>query len=105
MDWGYLLAAAVTALGMAGAYRAGRHTRPAPKQPPAYCPCGHAISFHESLTGRCYAKDENSEYTKGGGLRTVYLECTCRHYAGPELINALTMRPLLPIEPPANPES
>lgn len=86
MDPGYPLAAFITVVGMAGAYRLGRRQRRAAPVK-AICPCKHAISFHKDLVGGCKA-------IVGKGLILEQTRCRCERYAGPELIGSLTMRPI-----------
>lgn len=74
-------------------YRVGRirQRRAGSGQPPAVCPCGHAIGFHEDQTGKCHEQNETRLYTTNS-YKDVLVPCECRHYSGPELISAFTLR-------------
>ncbi len=100
-----MLTAGVTALGMLASYRAGRRARPATGGggvAAAVCPCTHPVSFHEGLTGACHANAYAESYSTSTGTERRSEQCRCQHYAGPELVSALTMRPLLPVEAPSD---
>ncbi|MET0702464.1 MAG: hypothetical protein ABWY93_22645 [Mycobacterium sp.] len=70
-------------------HRSSRTIRP-------ICPCKHAISFHQEGTGRCQFMDRQEFKYNNNGIATSYrqVQCTCQIYAGPEVISALTMRPM-----------
>lgn len=64
----------------------------------AMCPCGHAINFHEKLSGPCHAVDR--EPVSWVGRKPTdwdEFDCNCQVYAGPELIRGTTGLPLLPL--------
>lgn len=74
-----------------------RGPRPrSPKPPEAICPCEHSVAFHEAGVGRCHGQEQRSRYNKlGEWTGYEYVPCACQHYAGPELISAVTMRPVV----------
>lgn len=79
------------------AYAVGRQTgkRERKATMAAVCPCGHAIGFHETMTGRCHGVNMRTEYNKHSeGIGAQPVKCTCQHYSGPELISSLTLRPV-----------
>lgn len=70
--------------------------RPVPKMPEAICPCEHSVAFHEAGVGRCHGQEQRGRYNKlGEWTGYEYVPCACQHYAGPELISAVTMRPVV----------
>lgn len=71
----------------------------------AVCPCQHHIGEHEKMTGRCRGKVRVAHYLVSGDRNgKEWVQCTCLHYAGPELISSLTMRPIAEL-PQATEES
>jgi hypothetical protein len=90
VDLGDALYVLATVAGMVLAYLAGRHARSRTQQ--MLCPCGHAVSFHEDLTGRCHAKLRRRDISPGP---VSYVPCDCQVYAGPELVRVWG-RPMLP---------
>jgi hypothetical protein len=64
----------------------------------AMCPCGHGINFHEKLSGRCHAHDQQPiTWYSGKPTRWEEFSCDCQVYAGPELIRGTTGLPILPL--------
>lgn len=79
----------------------GRRRAAKPTIAEAICPCTHGINFHKNMTGKCNAQDRVTKYDRSGWTAgKMYTACACLHYAGPELVNAMTMRPILPLNPP-----
>lgn len=92
-DWIPLLTAGAGLLGGL----ALRRRRPAvPKSPEAICPCEHSVAFHEAGVGRCHGQERRDRHNKVGDWTGYeYVPCACQHYAGPELISPVTMRPVV----------
>lgn len=92
-DWIPILTAGA---GLLGGLALRRRRPGEPKMPEAICPCEHSVAFHEDGVGRCHGQEQRDKHNKGGGwVGYEYVPCACQHYAGPELISPVTMRPVV----------
>lgn len=100
IDASLLVALGSMALSAGALYRARKADKPALSK--AMCPCGHAINFHEKLSGRCRQvirrpitwSDPNRNYPIAWAAP---IPCDCQVYAGPELIRGTTGLDVVPL--------
>ncbi|QIS14637.1 MULTISPECIES: hypothetical protein [Nocardia] len=86
----------IVGAGIAGAgWAVGRFGRPKAKSAeslPATCGCGHDLAMHDPQTGACHTEIGRKSVV---GLRE-WVRCGCRRYTGPQPLEELFNRPLLP---------
>ncbi|GAB2637505.1 hypothetical protein [Nocardia goodfellowii] len=58
----------------------------------ARCGCGHDLSMHDPEKGLCHSEIRRRNM---GGLYE-WIQCGCRRYTGPQPIEELFSRPILP---------
>jgi hypothetical protein len=86
-------------LGVAVGKARGKAPASSPAAPVLKCGCGHALSYHKSLTGPCHAQVTGPApgYTYTGKDGTgVAKQCRCQCYDGPEPLPRSWIPPEMP---------
>lgn len=66
--------------------------------PKAICSCDHGLGQHDEKQGTCYGQilRRGMRDPEGNWLGDQWVQCTCRHYDGPQPIEQYLATPTLP---------
>jgi hypothetical protein len=71
---------------------------PSASTPQAICSCSHGLGQHNEAHGKCHGQilRKNMRNPRGAWIGDQWVDCTCRHYDGPQPIEQYLATPTLP---------
>jgi hypothetical protein len=71
---------------------------PSASAPQAICSCSHGLGQHDEKQGTCHGQvlRKNMRNPRGDWIGDQWVNCTCRHYDGPQPIEQYLATPTLP---------
>jgi hypothetical protein len=95
-----LIGAAILLIGIASGFALSRVLSPSARAetPRAICSCTHGLGQHDEVHGKCHGQvlRRNMRTGSGAWIGDQWVNCTCRHYDGPQPIEKYLATPTLP---------
>jgi hypothetical protein len=96
-----LIGAAILLIGVVLGFVFGTFRRvlsPLEATPKAVCSCSHGLGQHDEKRGNCHGQvlRRSMRDKAGNWLGDQWVQCTCRHYDGPQPIEQYLATPTLP---------
>ena len=88
-------------IGAVSGYVLGTLRRVIPSRdttPKAVCSCTHGLGTHDEVHGKCHGQvlRRNMRSKNGVYIGDQWVDCSCRHYDGPQPIERYLATPTLP---------